>query len=62
MIFILMSGLFTPVASMPEWAQVITIFNPLKYFMQVMRLFTSKEVPLSNLYPSFSPYALLLWL
>ena len=38
MILILMSGLFTPVGSMPDWAQAITIFNPLKYFIQVMRL------------------------
>jgi hypothetical protein len=22
---------------MPQWAQTITIFNPLKYFIQVMR-------------------------
>jgi len=38
LILILMSGLFTPVNSMAEWAQYITVFNPLKYFMQVMRL------------------------
>lgn len=38
MILILMSGLFTPVAAMPEWAQVITMFNPLRYFIEVMRL------------------------
>jgi ABC-2 type transport system permease protein len=37
-ILILMSGLFTPVSSMPEWAQYITIFNPLKYFIEVMRM------------------------
>lgn len=37
-IFILMSGLFTPIRSMPEWAQAITIVNPLKYFMKVMRM------------------------
>jgi ABC-2 type transport system permease protein len=36
-ILILMSGLFTPVESMPDWAQTITILNPLKYFIQVMR-------------------------
>lgn len=29
LILMLMSGLFTPVSSMPEWAQVITYFNPL---------------------------------
>ena len=38
MIFLLMSGLLTPVASMPDWAQYITIFNPLKYFISVMRM------------------------
>jgi ABC-2 type transport system permease protein len=38
MILLLMSGLFTPTTSMPQWAQAITIVNPLKYFIQVMRL------------------------
>ena len=37
LIFILMSGLFTPIHSMPEWAQLIAAFNPLKYFVEVMR-------------------------
>lgn len=36
-IFILMSGLFTPVDSMPEWAQVINKANPIAYFIDVMR-------------------------
>jgi len=34
----MMSGLFTPVSSMPEWAQAITVFNPLKYFIEAMRM------------------------
>ncbi|MDR3235878.1 MAG: ABC transporter permease [Prevotellaceae bacterium] len=37
MILLLMSGLFTPVTSMPDWAQAITVINPLKYFIDVMR-------------------------
>lgn len=37
-IIMLMSGLFTPINSMPEWAQAITIANPLKYFIQVTRM------------------------
>lgn len=37
-IFILMSGLFTPISSMPAWAQEITHFNPIAYFVDVMRL------------------------
>lgn len=36
-IFILMSGIFTPVESMPDWAKAINIFNPLKYLVEVMR-------------------------
>lgn len=38
MIFFLMSGLFTPVSSMPQWAQYITAANPVRYFVEVMRL------------------------
>ncbi|WP_456438261.1 ABC transporter permease [Psychroserpens sp.] len=37
-IFILMSGLFTPIESMPKWAQILTEFNPIKYFVEVMRM------------------------
>lgn len=38
LIFILMSGLFTPISSMPTWAQCITYANPLRYFMEIMRM------------------------
>ncbi|MCB9284450.1 MAG: ABC transporter permease [Lewinellaceae bacterium] len=37
-IFILMSGLFTPIESMPHWAQVLTWFNPIAYFVEVIRM------------------------
>jgi len=37
MIFVLMSGLFTPIESMPVWAQKITWFNPVAYFIDVNR-------------------------
>ena len=37
MIFIMMSGLYTPIDSMPNWGQWIAAFDPLKYFMSVMR-------------------------
>jgi ABC-2 type transport system permease protein len=42
MIFILMSGLFTSIDSMPGWAQVISRFNPVTYFIQVMRMVVLK--------------------
>lgn len=34
---ILLSGLFTPVSSMPDWAICITTINPMKYFIDGMR-------------------------
>jgi len=37
-ILILISGLFTPIASMPDWAQTFTLFNPLRYFIEIMRM------------------------
>ena len=36
-VFQLMSGLFTPVASMPQWAQCITYAIPPRYFIEIMR-------------------------
>lgn len=37
LIFLLMSGLFTPVDSMPRWAQWVAEANPVKHFVAVMR-------------------------
>ncbi len=37
-IFILMSGLFTPIENMPVWAQKVTLFNPVRYFIEVIRM------------------------
>lgn len=34
---LLLSGLFTPVRSMPEWTQVITTINPMHYFIDAVR-------------------------
>jgi ABC-2 type transport system permease protein len=37
LIFLLMSGLFTPVDSMPDWAQALAQVNPVKHFVVIMR-------------------------
>jgi ABC-2 type transport system permease protein len=42
MIFILMGGLFTSIDSMPEWAKVISRFNPVSYMIDVMRMVMMK--------------------
>ena len=51
LVVILMSGLFTPITSMPEWAQLITLFNPLRYFMEVMRMVYLKGSGFVDLLP-----------
>ena len=40
--FVLMSGIFTPVESMPDWAQKVNIINPFAYFMKVIRMLLLK--------------------
>jgi ABC-2 type transport system permease protein len=37
LIFLLMGGLFTPVDSMPRWAQIAAEANPVKHFVFIMR-------------------------
>ena len=36
-VMLLMSGIFTPIESMPYWAQASTYINPLRYFCSIMR-------------------------
>ncbi len=50
-IFILMSGLFTPIESMPKWAQLLTEFNPIKYFVEVMRMVMLKGSGFMDILP-----------
>ena len=42
MIFLLMSGLFTSIDSMPAWAKVIAQCNPVTYFIDVVRMIVLK--------------------
>lgn len=37
-IFVLMSGIFTPYESMPMWAQKFNLINPLSYLMRINRM------------------------
>lgn len=60
-IFILMSGLFTPIESMPGWAQSLTDINPIKYYVEVMRMVMLKGAGLREILPQtlkISLYAL----
>lgn len=58
LIFILMSGLFTPISSMPQWAQCITYANPLRYFMEIMRMVYLKGSSLTDILPQLGTLAI----
>jgi ABC-2 type transport system permease protein len=49
MIYLLMSGLFTPVDSMPHWVQVAAEFNPVKHFVSISRAILIKGAGLAEL-------------
>ncbi len=58
-VFILMSGLFTPIESMPAWAQKLTLANPIAYFIDVMRLVLLKGSSWQEIYGHLSIVAAL---
>ena len=57
LILMLMSGLFTPIHSMPEWAQWIARLNPLKYFVEMMRTVYLRGGGFSDLLPQLGALA-----
>jgi ABC-2 type transport system permease protein len=52
--FILMSGLYTPIANMPQWAQYLSNFSPLKYIIIVLRQVYLKGSSFSELLLPFA--------
>ncbi len=54
-IFMLTSGLISPLASMPDWAQAATRLNPIRYINTAMRDIYLKGSDLSQLMSQFVP-------
>lgn len=48
LVYLLMSGLFTPVRSMPDWAQWIARLNPMMHFIELMRAVLLKGAGVSD--------------
>ena len=62
-VFILMSGIFTPTESMPIWAQRVNIINPFYYFMRVIRMILLKGSGFKDIsyeFYSLSVYAVIM--
>ena len=51
-LFILMGGLFTPIDSMPIWAQYTTYLNPMAWYIDVMRRVMLTGAELKHVYTS----------
>ncbi len=49
LIFILLSGLYTSIESMPQWAQFIAWLNPVTYMVDVMRMILLKGAQLAEM-------------
>jgi len=50
MVFMLLGGIFTPLESMPLWAQKSTLVNPIAYFGQIVRMVLLKGSGWGDLY------------
>lgn len=58
MIYLLMSGLFTPVSAMPHWAQVVANLNPMRHFITMMRAVLLKGAGFADVAPQLGVLAL----
>lgn len=57
MVYILMSGLFTPIRSMPDWAQNVAQLNPLMHFISLMRGVMLKGASVVDVLPRLAALA-----
>lgn len=64
MIFMHMSGMLTPIASMPKWGQAFSLINPMRHLMEAMRAIYLKPVTfhaLSHQFYTLCVMAAVLW-
>lgn len=53
MVYLLMSGLFTPIQSMPTWAQWVAELSPVKHFIVIMRAVLVKGADFADIQQPF---------
>ena len=59
MVFILMSGIFTPAESMPEWARRFNIVNPVAHLMRINRMVMLKGSGIADIAPELRALTLI---
>lgn len=55
----LLSGFATPIENMPEWLQPVTLLNPLRYFLVVVKGVFLKDLPFAEVAANSLPLALI---
>lgn len=56
---IILSGFATPIANMPVWVQDITLVNPMRYFLVIVRGVFLEGASFSSLVPQYWPMAVI---
>jgi ABC-2 type transport system permease protein len=53
-IYLLMSGLFTPIDSMADWVQVVSLVNPVRHFVTIARALLVRGASLQDIQTPFA--------
>ncbi|MDX2482707.1 MAG: ABC transporter permease [Pseudodonghicola sp.] len=56
---IILSGFATPIANMPDWVQTLTLLNPMRYFLVIVRSVFLEGASLSSLTAQYWPMAVI---
>ena len=56
---ILLSGFATPIANMPDWLQTVTLIDPARYFLVIIRGVFLKDMPAALVLDSIWPMGLI---
>ncbi len=56
---ILLSGFATPIANMPDWLQTITVINPARYFLVIIKGVFLKDMPAGEVLGQIWPMAVI---
>jgi ABC-2 type transport system permease protein len=56
---ILLSGFATPIANMPDWLQLVTLVDPARYFLVIIRGIFLKDMPADLVFDNLWPMALI---
>ena len=56
---IILSGFATPIANMPGWMQTLTLLNPMRYILVIVRALFLEGAGMATLWPQYWPMAVI---